>query len=185
MSYLRRLASVTWVNRNAFLSGSSMPPRNCQRTRGCISVSLSIGRSTVTSSPARSRATRCSWRSGWSRLGAASRRFGSAVELILDSFAMVGRLQRSISTRRREHRHAEPLRQRLELVVDGARNRNAVAAATPECAAAALARHENFPRLRIDGQGFHSFHQTVDFAPEPPGYAELLQVVRQDVAVIA
>ena len=31
----------------ALRSFSSMPPRNCQRTRGCISVSLLMGRSTV------------------------------------------------------------------------------------------------------------------------------------------
>ena len=34
---------MTLVNRNALRSFSSMPPRNCQRTSGCISVSLLIG----------------------------------------------------------------------------------------------------------------------------------------------
>src|SRR2546423_14702861 len=67
MSYLRPLLSTTLVNRNAFLSRSSMPPRNCQRTSGCISVSLLIGRSTRISSPALSRALRCSCRSAYVR----------------------------------------------------------------------------------------------------------------------
>ena len=43
MSYLRPLLSVTLVNRKALRSFSAMPPRNCQRTSGCISVSLLIG----------------------------------------------------------------------------------------------------------------------------------------------
>ena len=41
--------SVGCVNRNALRSGSGMPPRYCQRTSGCISVSLLIGSSTTTS----------------------------------------------------------------------------------------------------------------------------------------
>src|ERR1700722_3358960 len=46
MSYFRPLASITLVNKNALRSFSAMPPRNGQRTSGCISMSLSIGRST-------------------------------------------------------------------------------------------------------------------------------------------
>src|SRR6478609_9756914 len=65
MSYLRPLESVTLVNRKALRSFSAMPPRNCQRTSGCISVSLLIGRSTVMSSPAASSAFRCSCRSAY------------------------------------------------------------------------------------------------------------------------
>ena len=49
MSKRRPLESVGWVNRNALRSGSGMPPRYCQRTSGCISVSLLIGSSTTTS----------------------------------------------------------------------------------------------------------------------------------------
>jgi len=64
MSYLHPLASVTWVNRNAFLSGSSIPPRNCQRTRGCISVSLLIGPVDRDEQPGALEPCRCSWRSG-------------------------------------------------------------------------------------------------------------------------
>ena len=45
-------------------SGSAMPPRYCQRTSGCISVSLLIGSSTTTSRPARASASTCSCRSG-------------------------------------------------------------------------------------------------------------------------
>ena len=37
--------------------------RNCQRTSGCISVSLLTGSSMVTRSPASSKAAKCSWRS--------------------------------------------------------------------------------------------------------------------------
>jgi hypothetical protein len=44
--------SVTLVNTNALRSFSGIPPRNCQRTSGCSSVSLLIGRSTCTRSPA-------------------------------------------------------------------------------------------------------------------------------------
>ena len=55
---LMPLESTTLVNRKALRSFSSMPPRNCQRTSGCISVSLLISRSTVTSSPASSSAFR-------------------------------------------------------------------------------------------------------------------------------
>src|ERR1700722_1315991 len=72
MSYLRFLLSTTLVNRKALRSFSSMPPRNCQRTSGCISVSLLMGRSTVTSRPALSSARRWSRRSGYPRAGAAA-----------------------------------------------------------------------------------------------------------------
>src|SRR3954468_17650845 len=71
MSYLRPLLSVTLVNRNALRSFSAMPPRNCQRTSGCISVSLLIDRSTRTSKPAASSVFRCSCRSAY-RLSAMS-----------------------------------------------------------------------------------------------------------------
>src|SRR5262249_30814470 len=64
MPYLRFLPSTTLVNRNALRSFSSMPPRNCQRTSGCISVSLLIGRSTVTRGPASRSAGVCSGGSG-------------------------------------------------------------------------------------------------------------------------
>src|SRR3954466_3443606 len=67
MSYLRPLLSVTLENRNALRSFSAMPPRNCQRTSGCISVSLLIARCTRMSSPALSRASRCSCRSAYLR----------------------------------------------------------------------------------------------------------------------
>src|SRR5690349_17946579 len=67
MSYLRPLLSITFVNRNALRSFSAMPPRNCQRTSGCISVSLLIGRSTRMRSPASSSAFRCSCRSRYAR----------------------------------------------------------------------------------------------------------------------
>src|SRR5258708_5825342 len=40
-----------------------MPPRNCQRTSGCSSVSLSIGRSMRTRRPRASRSARCVWKS--------------------------------------------------------------------------------------------------------------------------
>src|SRR5580765_6225830 len=67
MSYLRPLLSVTWLNRNALRSFSAMPPRNCQRTSGCISVSLLMARWTRISSPALSNASRCSCKSGYLR----------------------------------------------------------------------------------------------------------------------
>src|SRR5690348_848644 len=67
MSYLRPLLSVTLEKRNAFRSFSAMPPRNCQRTSGCISVSLLIARGTRISRPALSSASRCSCRSGYLR----------------------------------------------------------------------------------------------------------------------
>src|SRR6266404_8106131 len=65
MSYLRPLLSVTLVKRNALRSFSAMPPRNCQRTSGCISVSLFIGRVTRMRSPAASSAFRCACRSAY------------------------------------------------------------------------------------------------------------------------
>src|SRR5229473_6281998 len=65
MSYLRPLLSVTLVNRKALRSFSAMPPRNCQRTSGCISVSLLIARSTRMRSPAASSFFRCSCRSAY------------------------------------------------------------------------------------------------------------------------
>src|SRR3954471_19942270 len=65
MSYFLPLLSVTLRKRKALRSFSAMPPRNCQRTSGCISVSLLIGRSTVISKPAASRAFRCSCRSAY------------------------------------------------------------------------------------------------------------------------
>src|SRR5438270_10128841 len=65
MSYLRPLLSTTLVKRNALRSFSAMPPRNCQRTSGCISVSLFIGRVTRMSSPAASSALRCACRSAY------------------------------------------------------------------------------------------------------------------------
>src|SRR4051812_11409039 len=40
-----------------------MPPTNCQRTSGCSSVSLSIGRSMRVTRPAASSAARCVWKS--------------------------------------------------------------------------------------------------------------------------
>src|SRR5262249_33338610 len=42
---------------------SGSPPWNCQRTSGCNSESLSIGRSTRTSRPSASSAARCVWKS--------------------------------------------------------------------------------------------------------------------------
>src|SRR5262249_30988020 len=42
-----------------------MPPRNCQRTRACISVSLLIGRCTRKSRPSRSRAAMWACKSGY------------------------------------------------------------------------------------------------------------------------
>src|SRR5215831_3675888 len=66
MSYRRPLESVTWVKRNARRSGSGIPPRNCQRTSGCSSVSLFMGRSTRSSSPCASNLSRWVWKS---RLG--------------------------------------------------------------------------------------------------------------------
>src|SRR5262245_21048028 len=65
MSYFLPFESTTFLKRNALRSRSAMPPRNCQRTSGCISVSLLIARSTVTSSPAFSSARRCSCRSAY------------------------------------------------------------------------------------------------------------------------
>src|SRR3954471_15145706 len=65
MSYFLPLLSVTLRKRKALRSFSAMPPRNCQRTSGCISVSLLIGRSTVIRRPAASRAFRCSCRSAY------------------------------------------------------------------------------------------------------------------------
>src|ERR671931_1569807 len=65
MSYLRPLLSVTWVKRNAFLSFSGMPPRNCQRRSRCISMSLLIGRVTRMRRPAASSALRCACRSAY------------------------------------------------------------------------------------------------------------------------
>src|ERR1051325_5246412 len=65
MSYLRPWLSVTLVKRKALRSFSGMPPRNCQRTSGCISVSLLIGRVTRTRSPAASSALRCACRSAY------------------------------------------------------------------------------------------------------------------------
>ena len=47
MSYLRPRPSTMLVNRKALRSASSRPPTNCQRTSGCNSESLSIGRSMV------------------------------------------------------------------------------------------------------------------------------------------
>src|SRR3990172_153135 len=70
MSNLRPLLSVMLVNRNALRSSSRWRPRNCQRTSGCISVSLLILRSTTIRSPAFFKASICSWRSGYSRFGA-------------------------------------------------------------------------------------------------------------------
>src|SRR5690348_4033995 len=67
MSYLRPLPSVTLVKRKALRSFSAMPPRNCQRTSGCISVSLLIARSTRMRRPASSSAFRCSCRSRYAR----------------------------------------------------------------------------------------------------------------------
>src|SRR5205085_5782555 len=67
MSYLRPLLSVTLVKRKALRSFSAMPPRNCQRTSGCISVSLLIARSTRIRRPASSSASRCSCRSRYAR----------------------------------------------------------------------------------------------------------------------
>src|SRR5262249_31338293 len=77
----RPLESVGWVNRKALRSGSAMPPRYCQRTSGCISVSLLIGSSTTTSSPARASASTCSCRSGELRgcLGGPSREHSSTL----------------------------------------------------------------------------------------------------------
>ena len=63
MSYFLPLPSTTLVNRNARRSSSGMPPTNCQRTSGCSSVSLSIGRSMRVTSPAASSAARCCWKS--------------------------------------------------------------------------------------------------------------------------
>src|SRR4029079_14160457 len=67
MSYLRPLLSTTFLKRKALRSFSAMPPRNCHRTKGCISVSLLIARSTVMSRPAFSSAARCSCRSEYFR----------------------------------------------------------------------------------------------------------------------
>src|SRR6202790_4626509 len=53
MSKRRPLESVGCVNRNALRSPSGMPPRYCQRTSGCISVSLLIGSSITCRKPAR------------------------------------------------------------------------------------------------------------------------------------
>src|SRR5215475_6539518 len=44
-----------------------MPPRNCQRTSGWSSLSLSIGRSTRIRSPRASRSARCDWKSAAGR----------------------------------------------------------------------------------------------------------------------
>ena len=63
MSYFLPLPSTTLVNRNARRLSSGRPPTNCQRTSGCSSVSLSIGRSMRVTSPAASSAARCCWKS--------------------------------------------------------------------------------------------------------------------------
>src|SRR5262249_5292450 len=63
MSYWRPAPSVTLVNRKARRASSPRPPWNCQRTSGCNSVFLSIGRSMRTSRPCASSSARCSWKS--------------------------------------------------------------------------------------------------------------------------
>src|SRR5262249_32917082 len=74
MSYVRPLASVTLVNRKARRWSSPRPPWNCQRTSGCSSVFLSIGRSTRTTRPCASSRARCCWKSrGGSPVRAAAR----------------------------------------------------------------------------------------------------------------
>src|SRR4051812_44550106 len=85
MSYLRPLLSMTLLKRKALRSFSAMPPRNCQRTSGCSSVSLLIGRSTVISSPAWSSAFRCSCRSAYLRDNFGEN-FGSAISVHRDVF---------------------------------------------------------------------------------------------------
>src|SRR6185503_11639760 len=87
MSYFLPLPSTTLVNRNARRLSSGSTPWNCQRTRGCNSASLSIGRSMRTTSPSASSAARCCWKSsagpaelpagrrlsGWSSIGGSRR----------------------------------------------------------------------------------------------------------------
>src|SRR3984957_19577228 len=62
MSYLRPFESTTLVKRKARRLSSGTRPWNCQRTSGCSSVSLLIGRSTRTSKPLASSAFKCPWK---------------------------------------------------------------------------------------------------------------------------
>src|SRR5262245_35837897 len=63
ISNLRPSAPTTLVNRKARRLSSGRPPANCQRTSGCSSVSLLIGRSTRTTRPCASSVAKCCWKS--------------------------------------------------------------------------------------------------------------------------